>query len=96
MVDAEIQVSLDEHKEDDDNSSSGIDTASITEKPIMEDCNLESVENGVSQPHRTYDHSFEARNFSTPQRTSAMETYVAMRLASPFLPSPILDRRTIL
>ena len=91
MVDAEVQVNLDEHKGDDDASSSGIDTASITEKP-----NMASVENGESTYQTTYDRSFEARNFSTPQPASTMANYVAMRLASPFLPSPILDRRTIL
>ena len=90
MVDVEVQVDLDEDKGDDDSSSSGISTASITEKP-----NMASVENGESQ-QRAYDHSFEARNFSTPRPASTMEGYVAMRLASPFLPSPILDRRTIL
>ena len=96
MVDAEIQVNVDEiNHDEDDVSSSGIDTASVTEKPNMEDCNLGSVENGESH-ERTFNHSFELRNFSTPQRTSTMESYVAMRLASPFLPSPILDRRTIL
>ena len=90
MVDVEVQVNLDEEKGDDDASSSGISTASMTEKP-----NMASVENGESQ-QETYDYSLEARNFSTPRPASTMASYVAMRLASPFLPSPILDRRTIL
>ena len=94
MVDAGIQVNLDKIEGGDDHCSSGIDTASVTEKPYMEDCTLGNVENGGSQ-QRTYDQSFELRNFSTPLNIRT-ESYVAIRLASPDLPSPILDRRTIL
>ena len=86
-------MNLDEIKGDDDSNSSGIDTASMAEKADSEVCNIESVENGVSQD-RTLDYSFESRNFNSPNTT--MESYVAMRLASASLPSPILDRRTIL
>lgn len=95
LVDAETQVNLDEREGNDDASSSGIDTASITERSNMEDCHLANLENKESQG-RTCERSFEDKNLSTQQTTSTMESYVAMRLASPFLASPILDRRTVL
>ena len=94
-MDAETQVNLDEREGNDDASSSGIDTASITERSNMEDCHLANLENKESQG-RTCERSFEDKNLSTQQTTSTMESYVAMRLASPFLASPILDRRTVL
>lgn len=78
---------------DDETSSSGVDTASVTEKADSEVCTAASVENRITQ-QRTYDYSLESRNFNTSQTT--MEGNVAVRLASPSLPSPVLDRRTIL
>lgn len=93
MIDAAVQVNLDTIRGDDESSSSGVDTASITEKADSEVCDIGSVENRATQD-RTYNYSFESRNFNTSQTTT--EGYVAMRLASPILPSPILDRRTIL
>lgn len=95
MVDAETQVNFDEIEGNEDNCSSGIETASAgTEKPDFEDCRQEGVENLPSQ-QRTFNHSIESRNFLTPE-TNTQTNYVALRLASPFLPSPLLDRRTIL
>lgn len=95
MVDAEIQVNFDEIEGNKDNCSSGIDTASaVTEKLDVEDCRQEGVENLPSQ-HRTFDLSIESRNFLTPE-INTRTNYAALRLASPFLPSPLLDRRTIL
>ena len=87
-------MNLDDIRGDDETSSSGIETASITEKAESEVCNTGSVANGVSQD-RIVDYSFESRNFNRAPQTT-MESFVAMRLASPSLPSPILDRRTIL
>ncbi|KAJ7354725.1 Major facilitator super domain-containing protein 12 [Desmophyllum pertusum] len=60
--DAAIQVNLDDIRGDDETSSSGIETASITEKAESEVCNTGSVANGVSQD-RIVDYSFESRNF---------------------------------
>lgn len=95
MVDAETQVNFDEIEGNEDNCSSGIETASaVTEKPDFEDCRQEGVEKLPSQ-QRTFDNSIESRNFLTP-KTNTRTNYVALRLASPFLPSPLLDRRTIL
>ena len=93
MTDAAVQVDLQDIKGDTDSSSSGVDTASITEKADSDVCNIESVENRTTQD-RTCNYSFESRNFNTSQTTT--EGYVAMRLASPLLPSPIFDRRTII
>lgn len=93
MTDAAVQVNLDDIKGDDETSSSGVDTASMTEKADSEVCNIGSVKNSSIQDS-TYEYSFESRNFNSSQTTT--EGYVAMRLASPLLPSPILDRRTIL
>lgn len=98
MVDAEIQVDFDENKDgyhDCDASSSGIDTASIIEKPSVEDLDLASSENRECE--RTCDRSIEDRSITlTPSSPSTVESYVAMRLASTILPSPIFDRRTVL
>lgn len=93
--DAAIQVDLNDIRGDDktSSSSSGVGTASITEKAESEVCNTENIENRKSQ-QRTYNYSLESRNFNTPQTT--WDGDVAERLASPCFPSPVLDRRTIL
>ena len=93
MSDAAVQVNLNDIRVDDETSSSGVGTASMTEKAESEVCNAVNVENRTSQ-HRTYNYSLESRNFNTPQTTR--DGNVAVRLASPSLPSPALDRRTIL
>ena len=92
--DAAIQVDLNDIRGDDKTSSSGVGTASITEAD-SEVYNTENIEteNRISQ-QRTYNYSLESRNFNTPQTT--WDGDVAERLASPCLPSPVLDRRTIL
>lgn len=91
--DVAIQVDLNDIRGDDETSSSGVGTASITEKAESEVCNAENIENRTSQ-QRTYNYSLESRNFNTPQTT--WDGDVAERLASPSFPSPVLDRRTIL
>lgn len=93
MSDVAVQVDLSDIKEDDEISSSGVGTASITEKTESEVCDAGSVENRISQ-QRTYNYSLESRNFNTPQTTR--DGSIAVRLASLSLPSPVLDRRTIL
>jgi len=93
MSDAAVQVNLSDDKGDDETSSSGVGTASITEKAESEVFNTGNVENRTSQK-RTYNYSLESRNFNTPQATR--DGNVAVRLASSSLPSPVLDRRTIL
>lgn len=93
MSDAAVQVNLSDDKGDDETSSSGVGTASITEKAESEVFNTGNVENRISQ-QRTYNYSLESRNFNTPQPTR--DGNVAVRLASSSLPSPVLDRRTIL
>lgn len=96
MVDAEVQVNFDENVgEYDDAPSSGIDTASVTERTNVEDFFQATSEN-VKCKKRTCDQSLEAKNFSISPLASSMENYVAIRLASTFLPSPLLDRRTVL
>lgn len=98
MVDAEIQVDFDENMDgyqDCDASSSGIDTVSIIGKRSVEHLDLASSENRECE--RTCNRSIEDRNITlTPSSSSAIESYVAMRLASTNLPSPIFDRRTVL
>lgn len=93
MSDAAVQVNLSDTRGDDESSSSGVGTASITEKTESEVCNAGNVENRISQ-QRTYNYSLESRNFNTPQTTR--DGNIAVRLASPSLHSPLLDRRTIL
>lgn len=93
MSDAAVQVNLSDDKGDDETSSSGVGTTSITEKAESEVFNTGNVENRISQ-QRTYNYSLESRNFNTPQATR--DGNVAVRLASSSLPSPVLDRRTIL
>lgn len=93
MSDAAVQVNLSDTRGDDETSSSGVGTASITEKTESEVCNAGNVENGISQ-QKTYNYSLESRNFNTPRTTR--DGNIAVRLASPSLHSPLLDRRTIL
>lgn len=93
MTDAAVQVDLQDIKGDNDSSSSGVDTASMTDKADSDVCNIGSIENRTTKD-TIYNYSFESRNFDTSQTTT--EGYVAMRLASPLLPSPIFDRRTII
>ena len=98
MIDAEIQVDFDENMDGYhgcDASSSGIDTVSLIGKPSVEHLDLASSENRECK--RTCNRSIEDRNITlTPSSSSAIESYVAMRLASTNLPSPIFDRRTVL
>lgn len=98
MVDTAIQVDFDENIDgyhDCDASSSGIDTVSIIGKPSVEHLDLASSENRDCE--RTCNRSIEGRNITlTPSSPSTIESYVAMRLASTNLPSPIFDRRTVL
>ena len=86
-------MNLNDIRGDDETSSSGVGTASINEKAESEVRNTGNIENRISQ-QRTYNYSLESRNFNTPQTTWGDD--VAVRLASPSLPSPVLDRRTIL
>jgi len=93
MSDAAVQVNLSDIRGNDETSSSGVGIVSITEKAESEKCNTGNVENRTLQ-QRTYNYSLESRNFHTPQTTR--DGIVAVRLASPSLPSPVVDRRTIL
>jgi len=93
MSDAAVQVNFSDSRGDDETSSSGVGTVSITEKAESQICNTGNVENRTSQ-QRTYNYSLESRNFNTPQTTR--DGIVAARLATPSLPSPVVDRRTIL
>lgn len=98
MIDAEIQVDFDENMDGYhgcDASSSGIETVSLIGKPSVEHLDLASSENRECK--RTCNRSIEDRNITlTPSSPSTIESYVAMRLASTNLPSPIFDRRTVL
>lgn len=94
MSDVAVQVNLNDTRGDDETSSSGVGTASITEKTESEVCNTGNVEQNRTSQQRTYNYSLESRNFNTPRTTG--DGNIAARLASPSLNSPMLDRRTIL
>ena len=94
MSDAAVQVNLNDTRGDDETSSSGVGTDSITEKTESEVCNAGNVEQNRVSQQKTYHYSLESRNFNTPRTTR--DGNIAVRLASPSVPSPMLDRRTIL
>ena len=94
-TDAAVQVDLDEILGDGDSSSSGVDTSSMTEKADSEVCHIGCAEKGAcATQSRPFDCSIESRNFH-PKKTTK-QNCVAIRLASVSLPSPVLDRRTII
>lgn len=70
-------------------------TPQVTLEVNQEQSDEEESEGGSGVPCVVENNSFLARNFGRP-KSRTFDDYAAMRLASPFLPSPVLERRTVL
>lgn len=87
MTNIATQTNFDE--EDTEHTTSGSDAE---KPPTLSEQGASIVENGLANG-ASYNNTLEQRNFMT--QPGAVEGYVAMRLASHFTPSPVLQRKVI-